>query len=122
MFARFGMLVIKGSDVLLESGFERCDIGVSRAQTGAGVHLDPPADSARMVLDAAGLLALPGAIDIHGDAFERQIMPRPNVRFDMNIALRDTDRQLAANGGERTSALPCRSPHSSASGDIQSRC
>jgi alpha-D-ribose 1-methylphosphonate 5-triphosphate diphosphatase len=98
MFARFGMLVIKGSDVLLESGFEHCDIGVSRAQTGAGVHLDPPAGSARTVLDAAGLLALPGAIDIHGDAFERQIMPRPNVRFDMNIALRDTDRQLAANG------------------------
>jgi alpha-D-ribose 1-methylphosphonate 5-triphosphate diphosphatase len=92
------MLVIKGSDVLLESGFERCDIGVSRARTGAGVHLGPPVDSARTVLDAAGLLALPGVIDIHGDAFERQIMPRPNVRFDMNIALRDTDRQLAANG------------------------
>ncbi|MEH6718748.1 MAG: alpha-D-ribose 1-methylphosphonate 5-triphosphate diphosphatase [Aurantimonas endophytica] len=49
-------------------------------------------------LDAAGLLVLPGIIDIHGDAFERQIMPRPGVRFDVGLALRDTDRQLVANG------------------------
>lgn len=92
------MLVIKDSDVLLASGFERCDIGVQCARTGAGIRLDPPAGSVRRVLDATGLLTLPGAIDIHGDAFERQIMPRPNVRFDTNVALRDTDRQLAANG------------------------
>lgn len=90
------MLVIKGSDVLLEGGFQRCDIGVASA--GVGIRLDLPAGAVSMVLDAAGLFTLPGAIDIHGDAFERQIMPRPNVRFDINIALRDTDRQLAANG------------------------
>lgn len=50
------------------------------------------------VWDATGLLVLPGVIDIHGDAFERQIMPRPGVHFDLGLALRDTDRQLIANG------------------------
>jgi alpha-D-ribose 1-methylphosphonate 5-triphosphate diphosphatase len=49
-------------------------------------------------LDATGLLVLPGIIDIHGDAFERQIQPRPGVDFPMGIALRDTERQLLANG------------------------
>ncbi len=49
-------------------------------------------------IDAEGLLVLPGLVDIHGDAFERQIMPRPGVSFDLELALDDTDRQLAANG------------------------
>lgn len=50
------------------------------------------------VLDATGQLVLPGMIDLHGDAFERQLMPRPGVRFDTHIALADTDRQMVANG------------------------
>ena len=41
---------------------------------------------------------LPGIVDIHGDAFERQIMPRPGVHFPLDVALLDTDRQMAANG------------------------
>lgn len=49
-------------------------------------------------LDARGLLVLPGLVDIHGDAFERQLMPRPGVHFPLDMALVDTDRQLLANG------------------------
>ena len=39
-------------------------------------------------IDAAGLLVLPGIVDIHGDGFERQIMPRPGVRRKANWKLR----------------------------------
>lgn len=49
-------------------------------------------------IDAAGCLVLPGIVDIHGDAFERQIMPRPKTIFPLDIALCETDRQLVANG------------------------
>jgi alpha-D-ribose 1-methylphosphonate 5-triphosphate diphosphatase len=49
-------------------------------------------------LDAQGLMVLPGIVDIHGDAFERQLMPRPKVSFPVDVALVDTDRQLLANG------------------------
>jgi alpha-D-ribose 1-methylphosphonate 5-triphosphate diphosphatase len=52
----------------------------------------------RMTLNAVGLLVLPGIVDIHGDAFERQIQPRPGVGFPLDIALRDTEAQLLANG------------------------
>lgn len=41
---------------------------------------------------------LPGVIDLHGDAFERQMMPRPGVHFPIDLALQDTDAQLIANG------------------------
>lgn len=49
-------------------------------------------------LDARGCLVLPGIVDFHGDAFERQIMPRPQVSIPLPVAMLDTDRQLAANG------------------------
>lgn len=51
-----------------------------------------------VTFDADGLLALPGIVDIHGDAFERQIQPRAATVFSHDIALADTDRQLIANG------------------------
>lgn len=50
------------------------------------------------VVDLDGALVAPGIVDLHGDAFERQIMPRPGVFFDVGLALADTDRQLLANG------------------------
>jgi len=50
------------------------------------------------VVDVGDNLLAPGLIDLHGDAFERQIMPRPGVRFPLDVALLDTDRQLIANG------------------------
>ena len=50
------------------------------------------------IIDARGCLVLPGIVDVHGDAFERQIMPRPGVSFPLDLALLDTDRQMAVNG------------------------
>ena len=49
-------------------------------------------------LDARGLKVLPGIVDLHGDAFERQMMPRPGVDFPVDIALVDSDRQAIGNG------------------------
>ena len=53
---------------------------------------------AATVLDAAGLFVLPGIIDIHGDGFERSLMPRPGVFFDHALALAETDRLLVSQG------------------------
>jgi alpha-D-ribose 1-methylphosphonate 5-triphosphate diphosphatase len=84
---------ILGGKVLVAESFIETDLtlegGIIASVGGAG---------GGKVFDASGLLVLPGIVDIHGDAFERQIMPRPGVAFDLDIALLDTDRQLAANG------------------------
>lgn len=49
-------------------------------------------------VDAEDRLVLPGIVDIHGDAFERQLMPRGGVWFPVEMALVDTDRQLLGSG------------------------
>lgn len=48
--------------------------------------------------DASDLLVLPGIVDLHGDAFERQLQPRPGVDMPTDVALADTESQLLANG------------------------
>src|SRR6478736_5254194 len=53
---------------------------------------------ASQTIDASGLLVLPGIVDLHGDAFERQMMPRPGVDFPVDVALLDSDRQAIGNG------------------------
>ncbi len=49
-------------------------------------------------VDLSGYLVLPGIIDMHGDAFERHIAPRPSAPFPLEMGLRATDRDAAANG------------------------
>lgn len=48
--------------------------------------------------DAGGLLVLPGLVDIHGDAHERCLQPRPGVAFDARLALADAAQQCLAAG------------------------
>jgi alpha-D-ribose 1-methylphosphonate 5-triphosphate diphosphatase len=49
-------------------------------------------------VDLSGFLVLPGIIDLHGDAFERHIAPRPSAPFPISTGLHATDRDAAANG------------------------
>jgi len=89
-------LRIAGGRVLLDGGFEETDLHVSIAD---GTISEIGADrAAGRTIDAAGLLVLPGIVDIHGDAFERQIMPRPGVHVSLDIALIESDHQAIANG------------------------
>ncbi|MDX2158684.1 MAG: alpha-D-ribose 1-methylphosphonate 5-triphosphate diphosphatase [Hyphomicrobiaceae bacterium] len=90
-------IVIQGGSALIGQELVTTDVSVA-VKDGHGIlGLDPSADS-RLVIDARGLLVLPGLVDVHGDAFERQLMPRPGVGIDLDIALIETDRQLVANG------------------------
>ena len=88
------MLSITGCSALLETGWAPCPLPIAD-----GV-IQPPeaATTASLQIDATGLLALPGIIDIHGDAFERSIMPRPGVSFALHTALQDVDNQLVSHG------------------------
>lgn len=49
-------------------------------------------------VDLRGYLVLPGIIDMHGDAFERHIAPRPSAPFSIRAGLHATDRDAAAHG------------------------
>ena len=86
-------LRIVGGRVLRRDG----TLGVADIDLAGGC-IAAPAGSPDATVRADGLLVLPGIVDIHGDAFERQMMPRPGVHMPVAIALAETDRQMAANG------------------------
>jgi alpha-D-ribose 1-methylphosphonate 5-triphosphate diphosphatase len=50
------------------------------------------------VVDLGGRLLLPGLVDLHNDALEQEISPRPGAEFDPTFALLYLDRKLAAAG------------------------
>lgn len=55
-------------------------------------------DPAAIDIDAHGLDVIPGLIDIHGDAFERALAPRPGVMMPLEIAMAEFEAQLLACG------------------------
>ena len=65
--------------------------------TGDRISHDPTG-SPDWQIDCRGALIAPGLVDIHGDSFERHLMPRPGARFDAAIGFFDNDKALAANG------------------------
>jgi len=50
------------------------------------------------IIDAKSKYLLPGLVDIHGDDLEREINPRPFVRFPIDFALINLDRKTAGCG------------------------
>jgi alpha-D-ribose 1-methylphosphonate 5-triphosphate diphosphatase len=88
IFIEGGRIVLGGAIAetsLQVAGGEICEVGSDHERGSFGI-------------DARGLLVLPGIVDPHGDAFERQMMPRPGVDFPIDVALVDSDRQAIGNG------------------------
>ncbi len=85
--------VIGGRLLLGEGNWETADLLLAEGRIAAIGCAE-----AGCAIDARGLLVLPGIVDIHGDAFERQLQPRPGVDFPPSVALADTEAQLLANG------------------------
>lgn len=50
------------------------------------------------VIDAHGALCIPGIVDTHSDAFEKEVRPRPGVTLDLAFALRSFEGRVAGAG------------------------
>lgn len=87
---------IQGGQTLIDGQLIETDLRVDEA-SGLIDAIGADGGNGR-AFDARGLYILPGIVDIHGDAFERQLMPRPGVGFPIDVALYDSDRQAVANG------------------------
>ena len=89
-----GQFRIEGARALVHGRLEDTSVDFgSEAGVITGIGLDTTAEG---TIDASGLLVLPGIVDVHCDAFERQVMPRPRVAFPLDIALLESDRQAAS--------------------------
>ena len=87
-------VIIEGATVVFGDRLETASV---RIEDGRITNIDGARDGAD-VIDGRGHLLGPAFVDIHGDAFERQVMPRPGTMLPVPAALLETDRQLAANG------------------------
>ncbi|MGX0904715.1 alpha-D-ribose 1-methylphosphonate 5-triphosphate diphosphatase [Roseovarius sp. MBR-79] len=70
--------------------------GALTIEDGQIAALDAPARG--LQVDMQGDLILPGLIDLHGDAIEKEVEPRPNAFFPLPVALNAIDRRMAAAG------------------------
>ncbi|NWF80288.1 MAG: alpha-D-ribose 1-methylphosphonate 5-triphosphate diphosphatase [Chloroflexi bacterium] len=81
------------ADRVIERGWLALEGGtIARVAEGAA-----PATPGRVV-DGAGLIAIPGIIDLHGDMLEREVEPRPGAHFPLDVAIYELDKRLAAAG------------------------
>jgi alpha-D-ribose 1-methylphosphonate 5-triphosphate diphosphatase len=84
--------IIQGGQVLRDAALARDDLFLAD-----GLVSETPVRDARR-FNASGLLVMPGLVDIHGDAHERQFQPRPGIGFPVALALRDSAAQLISCG------------------------
>lgn len=89
MTTRYPALTFVGAKTLIEGQMSDSPVSVADGRL-ADAHLPS--------VDASGYLLLPGIIDLHGDAFERHITPRPTAPFPIRDGLIATDRDAASNG------------------------
>lgn len=50
------------------------------------------------VIDAKGMYVMPGMIDTHSDAIEKEIQPRPGTLIPVDMAVVELEKKLAASG------------------------
>jgi len=80
---------LTGATVLRDGQMQDRSVVIEGGRISKGPH---PA------VDLSGFWILPGIIDLHGDAFERHIAPRPSAPFPIANGLASVDRDAATNG------------------------
>ena len=84
--------LIEGGEALLDGALRPGAVSLAEGKVAA-----TPLPGARR-FNASGLYVLPGLVDIHGDAHERQVQPRPGIGFPPALAMRDSAAQMLAAG------------------------
>ena len=67
-------------------------------EDGIITALDPAGVHDAVEYDLSGKLLMPGMIDLHCDAMEKEVEPRPNVHFPLDFACAQADKRNAAAG------------------------
>ncbi|CAM3842815.1 alpha-D-ribose 1-methylphosphonate 5-triphosphate diphosphatase [Cohnella lubricantis] len=91
---------VRGGHVVLPDQVMAADVAISDGRIEAivptGAELE--ASAGEKVLDATGAWVLPGLVDIHCDAIEKEVEPRPNTIFPLDMAFIQFERKLALHG------------------------
>lgn len=67
-------------------------------EDGKLIAIDPLQVRNAEVINLEGKILMPGIIDLHCDALEKEVEPRPNVHFPLDYACAQADKRNAAAG------------------------
>ncbi|RKP56096.1 alpha-D-ribose 1-methylphosphonate 5-triphosphate diphosphatase [Cohnella endophytica] len=91
---------IRGGWIVLPDGVIKGDLRIEDGRI-AGIEATNVSErklSDDRIIDAEGSWVLPGLIDIHCDAIEKEVEPRPNTLFPLDMAFLQFERKLAGHG------------------------
>ncbi len=74
------------------------DDGAVLIEDGVIAAINPETGNGAQTLDLRGKTLIPGMIDLHCDALEKEVEPRPNVHFPLDFACAQADKRNAAAG------------------------
>lgn len=90
-----GRLTIKGGRLVLPDAVIQSDVTIEDGMIAA---IGDIGGNANDTIEADGAWVLPGLIDVHCDAIEKEVEPRPNTLFPMEMAFLNFERKLAGHG------------------------
>lgn len=89
-------LYFTGAKVVLPH--EVLDNGSVLVENGRITAINPTSVTNATTLDISGKTLIPGMVDLHCDALEKEVEPRPNVHFPLDFAVAQADKRNAAAG------------------------
>ena len=89
------LLLTNAKVVLPEGVSSHADVLI---EDGLIIALGPETSQGARIVDLAGRMLMPGMIDLHCDALEKEVEPRPNVHFPLDFACAQADKRNAAAG------------------------
>jgi alpha-D-ribose 1-methylphosphonate 5-triphosphate diphosphatase len=102
--ASMNPLIVTNGKVILPDKIVEADVALVDGRIDAILEGEEAARNWRRLhpgsalVDAAKQYVLPGLIDIHCDAIEKEVQPRPNTLFPLNMALLEFERKLPVHG------------------------
>lgn len=91
-----GGFVIRNAKIVTPEGV--CENASLQVEDGRIVEIRQGTIPATRVIDAGGNYLFPGFVDMHSDAIEKGIEPRPNTFFPVDIAVYELDKKIASCG------------------------
>jgi alpha-D-ribose 1-methylphosphonate 5-triphosphate diphosphatase len=81
--------------VLLDTVLEDATVLI---EDGIIAAINPASGNGAQTIDLRGKTLIPGIIDLHCDALEKEVEPRPNVHFPLDFACAQADKRNASAG------------------------
>lgn len=86
--------IIRSKNVLFGGKFQPADIVIQ----GKIITSIKPYKSIDVAIDLGERRVVPGFVDLHSDAIEKEIEPRPGARFPVEMAVVELDKKLSMAG------------------------